>query len=165
MKRSAMRRTRRKPRPGKNATLYRDYDVSRSELAMYLNVTIRLIRGKFVFETVMPGQEVRGGERHHIWGGNGRRYDVQSNLCGLNWVEHKCFTDKMPNQGLTLCCLAKARKARALGDPSEFSLAEIDAVAGKSTLATIAGYDFEGDSLMRAWQFECVQVLAETAAH
>lgn len=71
-------------------------------------------------------------DSHHLWS-IGRRPDFKSNLIALARKPHflfhfGCHAEQIPLRLLCLC--AKAKKAARLGDPSEFSLVELDTAAG-----------------------------------
>lgn len=99
-------------------------------------------------------------ERHHLWSIN-RRPDFRSNLLITTKVFHDWAHGHHPKaRTIGVCC--KLRKLAAIGEPEEFTLAEIDRAAAKHVAGVIECYCFI-DELMRGFQAEAVRGLKRLA--
>lgn len=183
MKRTQLKRTpfkrsttrlpcrRAKPRPADDTPLYKRYGAENdcSELAFYLGLSFELRNGKFVrFElgkkTILDGSHFYADgrpvrlERHHLWSYH-QRNDVTSNLILATDDEHKWLGANGP-AGRVLCVYSKMLKRVALGNRTEFDLAEMKAVTGKHIPGWLASLtEFGGElSWMRPLHREAIQL-------
>jgi hypothetical protein len=95
--------------------------------------------------------------RHHLWS-LGRRPDFRSNLLIVTERMHLWFHDNL-SASRVIGVVAKLRKSESLGEPEEFSLAEITEAAGKFISGVIGSYNFV-DPLLRRLNDEAIERLA-----
>lgn len=87
---------------------------------------------------------------HHIWGGQGRRLDVRSNLVGVNSEGHHerhHGTRGLQNEFTTLCLIAKLAMSKRMGDTLEFHYADLQNACGHPILCYIDSVSFADEWL------------------
>ena len=119
------------------------------QIAEHLDITFKLVRGKWELEPLGKGTRIDGHETNHIWSLN-RRPDLPSNLIRLAWTTHRWFHGNL-KAGRVLCVLAKLKAG-------ELVLPELNAAAGKNVIGSIEAYKF-GEAWVEKLRVECLDRL------
>lgn len=147
-------------RPLSDSDVYETYadHFGYCEIAFYLGFTWR---GHIFVPTCIGIPVPAQAGCHHIWS-VGRRPDFKSNLIKISDAAHDLVHSGKRGEAISirlLAHLAKLRKRSELGDPSEFTLAEISLASGRASILPWVESQSFGTVHLREAQEELVERL------